>query len=63
MKAPRFVQITANGDGLYALDETGAVWRYEKESNEQSPKRFAFWVALTQHRSAPTAPPKDYKDA
>ena len=57
---PKFIQLTASASGLFALDETGQVWKYHPE-NKSGISRYAFWGRLTAHRAGvprhETAPP------
>ena len=56
---PKFIQLTAYTSGLFALDESGQVWKYHPENKAEA--RYAFWGRLTAHRAGvpryETAPP------
>ncbi len=49
---PAFIQITASGKLLYALDSDGGVWKYFPATTypDGEVDRFSAWVRLTQRR-------------
>lgn len=58
MDKPKFINITTTDFDLFALDESGEVWKYYPERKPKTfsitdKGRFAFWGKLTSHRADP----------